>query len=220
VAEWSNALASKASILETVSEVRILPPPNILLEVNNMNIILIALVVILVLIVIVYNSLIGKKNQVQNSFAAIDTMLKKRYDLIPNLIASVQQYMTYEKGTLTELTALRVKAVSGQVSDDQKMELDNKISKMLGGIMVAVENYPALKANENFLQLQRALNEIEEQLSAARRAFNAAVTDFNNAVEMFPTSFFASMMGYSRKALFEVSDSERKNVDVKELFKK
>ena len=89
--------------------------------------------------------------------------------------------------------------LSGRLSDDEKVDLDNRVTKALGGIMVAVENYPDLKANQNFLQLQGAMNEIEEQISAARRAYNAAVTDYNNAVEMFPTNILASMMNYKLK---------------------
>jgi len=126
--------------------------------------------VLLLICIIIYNSLVGKKNQVLNVFATIDALLKKRYDLIPNLIATVKTYMQHERETLTEITELRAKAVSGQISDDEKVALDNKLSQMLGGIMVAVENYPDLKANQNFLQLQGSLNEIEEQISAARRA--------------------------------------------------
>lgn len=171
-------------------------------------------------IVILYNSLISKKNQVQNVFASIDALLKKRYDLIPNLVATVQKYMQHERGTLTEITELRAKAISGTLSDDEKVDLDNKLTKTLGGIMVAVENYPDLKANQNFLQLQASLNEVEEQISAARRAYNAAVTDYNNAVEMFPTNILASMMNYQRKKVFEIPDAERQNVDVKDLFNK
>lgn len=86
--------------------------------------------------------------------------------------------------------------------------------------MVAVENYPQLKANENFLHLQRSLNEVEEQISAARRAYNASVTDYNNAVEMFPTNIMASMMAYKQKRLFEITDKERENVDVAAMFKR
>lgn len=167
---------------------------------------------------LLYNSLIGKKNQVQNVFASIDTLLKKRYDLIPNLISTVQTYMKHEQKTLTEITQIRAKAVSGNLSDDEKVDLDNKVTKAIGGIMVAVENYPDLKANQNFMQLQRSLTEIEEQISAARRAYNAAVTDYNNAIEMVPTNIFASMMHYQRKQVFEISKQERKNVDVKNLF--
>ena len=182
------------------------------------------LLIILVVIGIIgagmYNSLIFKKNQVSNAFASVDVLLKKRYDLIPNLVSTVQTYMQYEKNLLTEITSLRAKAVSGQVSDEEKVDIDNKISKAIRGIMVAVENYPDLKANQSFLQLQQTLNEVEEQISAARRAFNAAVVDYNNAVEMFPSSIAASMMGYTVKKVFEAGEEERAKPDVKELFKK
>lgn len=183
-----------------------------------MTIAIIAAVLGLLIIILLYNSLINKKNQVQNAFGGIDAILKKRYDLIPNLISAVKSYMKHETDVLTEITELRTKVVSGQLSDDEKVDLDNKISKSIGGIMVAVEDYPDLKASRNFLQLQAALNEVEEQISAARRAYNAAVTDYNNATEMFPTSFFASLMGYKIKTLFEISETERENVDVVNLF--
>ena len=183
-----------------------------------MTIAIIATVLGLFIVIWLYNSLINKKNQVQNAFGGIDALLKKRYDLIPNLISAVKTYMKHEAGVLTEITELRTKVVSGQLSDDEKVNLDNKISKSIGGIMVAVENYPDLKASRNFTQLQAALNEVEEQISAARRAYNASVTDYNNATEMFPTSFFASLMGYKMKTLFEISETERENVDVANLF--
>ena len=181
----------------------------------------IALIVLAVLVLsyfVIYNGLIGKKNQVENAFASIDTMLKKRYDLIPNLVATVKQYAGHESDTLTEITELRSKAMSGGLSSDEQVQVNNQISKAMGGIMVAVESYPDLKANENFLQLQRSLNEIEEQISASRRAFNSSVTDFNNAIEMFPSSIVANMMKYQRKQLFEIPSEERENVNVGELF--
>jgi LemA protein len=177
-------------------------------------------VVILLFVIATYNSLIGKRNQVTNVFGTVDALLKKRYDLIPNLIASVKTYMEYEKGTLTQITELRAKAISGNISDEDKVKLENQMSKLMGGIMVAVENYPQLKANQNFLQLQGALNEVEEQLSAARRAYNASVTDYNNAVQMFPTNIFASMMNFTAKSVFETNEEERRNVNVGEMFKK
>ncbi len=170
--------------------------------------------------IILYNTLINKKNQVENVFAGIDALLKKRYDLIPNLISTVKTYMSHERNTLNEITELRAQATSAQLSDDDKISLNNKLSKALGGIMVAVENYPDLKANQNFLQLQAALNEVEEQISAARRAYNAAVTDYNNAIEMFPTNILASMMNYQRKKVFEITAVERKNINVGNLFNK
>ena len=182
---------------------------------------LIILAVVGILAFGMYNTLIGKKNNVEKAFGSIDVMLKKRYDLIPNLVSSVKQYMQHEANTLTEITELRAKAVSGNLSSDEKVDLDNKITKTLGGIMVAVENYPDLKASQNFIQLQASLNEVEEQISAARRAYNASVTDYNNAVEMFPTTIFASMMNYKRKAVFAIAnEQERENVKIGDMFDK
>ncbi len=179
---------------------------------------MIILLIIGIILVLMYNSLISKKNQVENIFASVDTVLKKRYDLIPNLVASVSKYMDHEKSTLNDLTKLRADANKPNITDEQKIELDAKVSSALGSIMIAVENYPDLKANENVMHLQRSLNEAEEQISAARRAYNQAVTDYNNAIEMVPTNFMASMMNYSRKEVFEIPETQRENVDVKALF--
>jgi len=174
--------------------------------------IIIGIVVGVILILgLMYNSLVGKKNQVINVFGSIDAMLKKRYDLLPKLITAVKTYMKHESGVLEKITEMRAKAVSGGLSDDEKVDLDNKITKAVGGIMVAVENYPDLKASQNFLQLQGSMNEIEEQISAARRAYNAAVTDYNNAVEMLPTNILASIIGYKTQ--------QREDVDTEKLFK-
>lgn len=179
-------------------------------------------VAIVVLLAIVYfslrNSLVAKKNQVENAFATIDVLLKKRCDLIPNLISSVQQYMQFEQKTLMDIARLRSQAVSGQLTGNERVQLENQISRALGNIMVAVEAYPDLKASANFQQLQGSLNEVEEQISAARRFYNAAVTDYNNAVEMVPTNAIASSMNYRVKQLFEATEQERRNVDVRNLF--
>jgi LemA protein len=148
----------------------------------------------------------------------IDTVLKKRYDLIPNLVATLSKYMEHEKSILTEVTKLRADANKPNTSNEQKIALDAKVSSALGSIMVAVENCHTLKANENVMHLQSTLNELEEQISATRRAYNQAVTDYNNAIEMLPTNFMASAMNYKRKQVFEIVESERKNVNVKELF--
>jgi LemA protein len=165
-----------------------------------------------------YNSLVSLRNKAKNAFANIDVHLKKRYDLIPNLIATVQKYMEHEKDTLLKVTEMRTKAMSGGISDDEKVKLDGQISSAMRGIMVSVERYPELKANENFNQLQRTLNEVEEQLSASRRSYNMTVTDYNTSLETFPTVLFAGMLNFKPKSLFEVSEAERKNVDVKSLF--
>lgn len=180
---------------------------------------LLVIVLLFALIAIVlYNGLIRKKNEVDNAFGGIDVQLKKRYDLIPNLVATVQQYATHEKDLLQRVTELRAQTLSNQLSTNEKVALDNQMSGALRNLMVSVENYPDLKANENFLNLQRNLNEVESQISAARRAYNAAVTSFNNGIETFPGNLMAGMMGLSRKQVFETPMTERENVNVKNLF--
>lgn len=176
--------------------------------------------VVIFIIVLMYNTLISKKNQVDNIFAGLDAILKKRYDLLPNLVATVKEYMVHERITLEKITELRSKATTSNLNSAETVALDKQLSSMLGNLMVAVENYPTLKANENFLHLQGTLNEIEEQISAARRAYNQSVTDYNNAIQMFPTNFMAGFMKLEQKELFSVPSSERQNVDVKNLFQK
>lgn len=185
-----------------------------------MKLVLIAAGVLVLILILIYNSLIGKKNQVENIFAGVDAVLKKRFDLIPNLVASVSQYMEHEKSTLEKVTELRAQAMKPGISPEQKISLDAKLTSALGAINLAMEAYPDLKANENVMHLQRSLNEIEEQISAARRAYNQAVTDLNNAIEMFPTNIVAGWMKLSRRAVFEITVSERQNVNVSALFEK
>jgi len=179
---------------------------------------LIIIGVIILALILMYNSLIAKKNQVDNIFGSVDAVLKKRYDLIPNLVASVQKYMTHEKELLTNITELRSQAMKPDISEDQKVALDAKMTSALDSLMISVENYPDLKASENIINLQRTLNEVESQISAARRAYNQAVTDYNNGIEMFPTNYMANYMKLTRKEVFEIPQSERKNINVKELF--
>jgi len=184
-----------------------------------MIVLIAAIAIPLLIIILMYNSLVKSKNDVENAFGGMDVQLKMRYDLIPNLVATVKQYAAHEKDLLENVTTLRSKAMSGNISNDEKVALDNQISKSIGGIMVAVENYPDLKASENFVNLQRTLNEVESQISASRRAYNAAVTDYNNGVETFPKNMLAGMMGYKRKEVFFIPEAERQNVNVANLFK-
>ena len=179
--------------------------------------IIIAGVIVLVLILI-YNNLVAKKNQVANAFSSIDVLLKKRFDLIPNLTKTVKRYMKHEADVLTQVTDMRTKALSGNMNDAEMVEMDQKVSSALGQIMVAVENYPDLKASETFINLQASLNEVEEQISAARRGYNASVKDYNNALEMFPSNIIANLMRYQKKIFFEIDTLERKTVDVGQLL--
>ena len=178
----------------------------------------IVFVIIVLIIISISNGIIRKRNQVNNALGSVDAQLKKRYDLIPNLVETVKQYATHEKSILEEVTALRTRAMSGNISKQEKDEIDNKISRSISGIMVAVENYPDLKASENFINLQQNLTEVESQISAARRFYNTAVTEYNNSIETFPGNIIANLNKYQPMEVFEITEQERKNVNVKDLF--
>lgn len=187
---------------------------------DTFTIILIAapLVFLLLLYIILSNRLTYRRNQADNAFASVDAYLKKRFDLIPNLVAAVQQYMGHEKSILTEITALRSEAMKSDLSSDEVIEINNKMNRAMRTVNVAMENYPDLKSNTNILQLQASLNEVEEQISAARRAYNASVLSFNNGVQLFPSSIIASIRGIRSKPYLETPDTERNNIDVNSLF--
>jgi LemA protein len=164
--------------------------------------------------VIVFNTMIGRKNMVGNAFASLDAMLKKRFDLIPNLVSACERYMTYERGILDELTTLRSRAASGRLTEADEAQIDTQVTKALKTFFAVAENYPQLRASDSFVLLERSLNEVEEQISAARRTFNAAVTSYNNACEMVPTNIAARLMGYEKKKWFEIPETEREPVKV------
>lgn len=178
-----------------------------------------AAIFVLFLLISEYNTLIAKRNFNDYAFSQVDVFLKKRHDLIPNLVATAGTYMKYEKETLESVTAMRARAVSGALSPEQRAQVEGQISKALGSIMVSVEKYPELKADQNFLRLQAALNEIEEQIAAARRAYNAAATDYNNALQMFPTRLMGVVMGFQTRPVFAATAEDRENPDVARQFK-
>ena len=180
--------------------------------------ILIALVLIGIYLVMLYNNLVSKKNDVDYAFSGMDAMLKKRYDLLPNLVTLVKTYMEHEKNTLVEVTELRSRRDAPELKQHEKEELDTKVESAMNRVMLSVENYPNLKANQNFLKLQAAWNECEEQIAASRRAFNSAVTEYNSAFEQFPGNQFAGMLKFERKKVFEITEQERGNVSAKDLF--
>ena len=180
----------------------------------------IVLVALLLLLgIFLYNGLINRRNQVDNAFGTIDAMLLKRYDLIPNLVESVKAYMTHEKDTLTQIVELRnATHANPEMRPQQRMDIENQITGLLSGIRVAVENYPELKSSENFVQLQRSWNEVGAQLAAARRSYNASVTSYNNAVEMFPSNIMARWMRYDTMEVLQIEEAQRGNVSAKDLF--
>lgn len=156
-----------------------------------------------------YNRLVRLRNGVENAFSTIDVQLKQRCDLIPKVVEAMREYMGHEKGTFEQLTALREQASAPGATPDQRMALDQQMSGVLRGLIVRAEAYPELKASETVTLLQRSLNEVEAQIAAARRTFNAAVTAFNTAIEVFPANLLSGMFGFSRKSLFEASADER-----------
>jgi len=179
---------------------------------------LIIILAIVAALMWMYNTLIARKNDVMRSFGFIDVQLKKRFDLIPNLVETVKEYMGYEKSLLTDVTELRAKAMASGFNEKDRIGYENQLTQKLGNIMVAAENYPDLKASQGFMQLQTTWKDLEDQIAAARLAYNASVTSYNNAVEMFPTNLIATMIDYKTKPLFETVVPEKENVQAKELF--
>ncbi len=179
---------------------------------------IIAGVVLIVLYIIgLYNRLVVRKNEVQNAFGSIDVMLKKRFDLLPNLVEVTKQYMNHEKDLLTEITALRSQ-IDTNIPESEKVKKYNTLQKHSENLMLNVENYPELKSNQNFLDLQKAWNTSEEQISASRRFYNTAVTDYNNVVQIFPSNIVAQMFNHKELQVFEATETERENINAKDLF--
>jgi LemA protein len=163
-----------------------------------------------------YNTVVARKNQVENALGAIEAQLKRRRDLIPNLVEAVKEYMAYERDLLERLTRLREWAERTQGEEHFKAE--SELSQALRQIWARLEAYPDLKASGNFLQLQAALTEIEDSIAAARRFYNQAVTDYNNVLEQIPFAPIARAMGLARKPIFTIPEEERSNPDLRELF--
>ena len=166
--------------------------------------------IVVVVLIIIYNTMLKKRNKVKTAFSSMDVMLKKRYDIMPNLVSMVQKYMTHENDLLTKLTELRAKAQSTN-SIDESIEINNQIDKKKKKLNVSVEGYPELKSNQNFLHMQAVLNDVEEQISAARRTYNAHVESYNTFIGMIPINIFALLFRFKQYKLFEITETEREN---------
>ena len=162
----------------------------------------------------IYNSLITLKNKVEEAWADIETQLKRRYDLIPNLVETVKGYAKHEAGTLEEVTKARNMAMKAGTMED-KAQAENALSGTLKSLFALSENYPDLKANQNFMDLQQTLKDIEEHLQLSRRYYNATVRDFNTKIEIFPNNIFAGIFNFKKRDFFQVEKGEeRENVKV------
>jgi LemA protein len=177
------------------------------------SIILIVLLVIVAFwLISLYNRLVKLRNNRENAFADIDVQLRQRHDLIPQLVEAVRGYMKHEREVLTAVTEARANAMSAGTIDE-KIKAENQLTSALGGLQVAVEAYPDLKASSNFMQLQEEISDVENKLAAVRRYFNSATKELNNAVEVFPSNLVASSFGFKREMMFDLGDERREEME-------
>jgi LemA protein len=169
----------------------------------------IAGVVVLIVGVRGYNRLVAYRNAVDRAFSTIDVQLKLRCDLIPRVVDAVRGYMDHERGVLEQLTSLRAQATGAAVDPATRVALDAQMGGLLTRVFAVAEQYPDLKASSSVTLLQRTLNEVEAQIAAARRTYNAAVTDYNTSIEVFPANIMAGAFGFGRRPLFEASADDR-----------
>ena len=169
-------------------------------------------VVIIAAVILVFNGLVGKRNRVQDAWAQIDVQLKRRYDLIPNLIETVRGYMKYEQSVLTKVTQLRSSIISGSVQD--KAQANNQLSQALKSLFAVAENYPDLKASQTYQNLQEELENTENKISFVRTSYNDYVLDYNNAIQQFPGNVFAGPLGFKRVDFFQAPEEAQQPVKV------
>lgn len=176
--------------------------------------IIVGIVAVLVIWAIaIYNGLIRLKNRVDEAWSDIDVQLKRRYDLIPNLVSTVKGYATHEKEVFEKVTEARTRAMTAQSAGD-KAQAENMLSQTLKSLFAVAEAYPDLKANQNFLELQRELADTEDKIQASRRFYNGNVRDFNIKIQVFPNNIFAGMLGFAAREFFEAGEGEKEAVKV------
>lgn len=176
--------------------------------------IVIGIVILLILyILITYNSLVKSRNYVREAFSTMDVYLKKRWDLIPNLVEVVKAYAKHEQETFNKITSLRANSYDS-MSVEKKLNVNEQVTQGISKIMAISENYPELKASENFLELSRELTNIEDEIANSRKYYNGTVRIFNNRTQMFPSNIVASIFGFKQANMFEANVEEKKNVKV------
>lgn len=171
------------------------------------------IVILVVLFILMRNQLIRESKQADNAFSTVDAFLKKRYDLIPNLVNTVKGYAVHEKEVFERIATFRNEAVL-QKSPNELVKLDNAITSSLKDVFTVAEDYPELMASENFLSLQKSLEKMEDELLAARRTYNATVTEYNISLDTFPTNLVAKIFKLQKKELFIIDENEKENIKV------
>ncbi|MDI1471980.1 MAG: LemA family protein [Thermodesulfovibrio sp.] len=169
---------------------------------------LIIFILVLLWLIFTYNKLVRLKIMTEQAWSDVDVQLKRRHDLIPNLVETVKGYATHERKTLEEVVKIRNTAISAKTTEE-KIEAENMLTQALRQLFALAENYPDLKASVNFQALQNELAKIEETISMARRYFNAVVRDYNTSISIFPNSLIAGILGFTRKIFFEMDETER-----------
>lgn len=188
---------------------------------DGFSVFIIILVALIVGVYAIYVNLIQKKNKALEAFSGIDVQLKRRYDLIPNLLTIANKFMNHEKELLTKITELRATANSIKADPNEAskiLELDNLISQKIAQLKVSLENYPELKSDKTMLEAMQAYDKQEEYISAARRFYNAAVLNLNNSVEIFPSSIVANFINIKKMPFFEANESEKQNINANDFF--
>lgn len=176
--------------------------------------ILIGIVIFLAIsCLIIYNSLIKSRNLVKEAFSTMDVYLKKRWDLVPNLVEVVKGYTSYENNTLTKITELRANAYN-DLTMDKKININEQLTNAISSIIAVSENYPELKASENFLNLSKSLTKIEDDIANSRKYYNGTVRIYNNKIQMFPSNIVASLFSFKEASMFEAGIEEKNNVKV------
>lgn len=177
-------------------------------------IVVIVIVLIALWFIITYNSLVGLRNRVKDQWSQIDVQLKRRADLIPNLVETVKGYTKHESETLENVIKARNTYLSATTPEDQ-IKANNELSNFVTKLFALSESYPDLKANTNFMQLQDELKDVENKIASARQFYNDTVLQYNNKIEMFPSNIIAGMFNFKRETFFEAAAAERENVQVK-----
>lgn len=182
-----------------------------------MEILLVAAAIVVIGPYLIYVQLIKKKNKVKEAEGSVDVQLKKRYDLIPNILTIAKKFMEHERSLIEDITKLRTQAAKANEMSE-KIKLDNAIKGKMEQLMINVENYPQLKSDATMVQAMQTYAEVEEHIAAARRFYNSAVNELNNAVEIFPSSVIAGMLNIKAKPFFEVQENEGRPINASDIL--
>lgn len=169
--------------------------------------------ILAIYVIATFNDLTKTRNRVDEAFATMDVYLKKRWDLIPNLVETVKGYMKHEKSTLEEIVELRNKTYD-KMTEEDKVDVNNKLTQVISKLFALAEKYPDLKANQNFMDLSVQLTKVEDEIANSRKYYNGAVRTLNDKVLMFPGNMIAGMLGFKTRKMFEAAETERENVKV------